>query len=200
LKFADNNALFVALGAGDLTSASIATAVQQLRGDSAEETQRKRRHSRPKGQASDQITVSGVGDLMCNFARCCRPVPPEPVSGYITQGRGVTIHRADCGNLLGLAKRQHERVIEVGWQTGDAAMYPADISLIAYDRQGLLRDITGLLADEGVSVDSIQTKTDKKRMQAMMDLSLSVPGLATLSRVISRLEQLPNVISARRKS
>jgi GTP pyrophosphokinase len=140
-----------------------------------------------------------VGELMCNFARCCRPVPPENIGGYITQGRGVTIHRADCGNFLSLASRQRERVIEVSWGDGDDAMYPAALTLSAFDRQGLLRDISSVLADEHVSVDSVQTRSDKKRLRAVMDLTLSVPGLAALSRAISRLEQLPNVISVKRQ-
>ena len=137
---------------------------------------------------------------MCSFAKCCRPVPPEPIIGYITQGRGVSIHRNDCGNFLSLNTKQPERVIEVNWGGHDNAMYPAEITLAAYDRQGLLRDIAGLLSDDGVSVDGIQTRVDKKLMQVLIELNVSVPGLATLSRVISRLEQLPNVINVRRRS
>lgn len=114
-------------------------------------------------------------------------------------GRGVSIHRQDCGNFLSLNARQPERVIEVDWGAENDAMYPAEVTLIAYDRQGLLRDVTGVLADDGVSVDSIRTDTNQKTMQAMMELGLSVPGLDTLSQVISRLEQLPNVVSVRRK-
>lgn len=200
LKFASIDTLCIALGAGDITAAGVATAIQNLRHDVAEERPPKRRHKRQHGKASDQVDVSGVGDLMCNFARCCHPVPPEPIGGYITQGRGVTIHRGDCGNFLSLSTRQHERVIEVNWGGDEGAMYPAELTLIAYDRQGLLRDITALLADEKVSVDGIQTRTDKKSLQAYIDLSLSVPGLATLSRIIGQLQQLPNVSSVRRRS
>ena len=137
---------------------------------------------------------------MCNFARCCRPVPPEAITGYITQGRGVTIHRQDCGNFLGLNAKNPERVIEVAWGSHEDAMYPVDLTVSAFDRHGLVRDITAVLADDGGSVDGMRTDTDKKRMQALIDLNLSVPGLATLSRVISRLEQLPNVLSVRRKA
>jgi GTP pyrophosphokinase len=91
-------------------------------------------------------------------------------------------------------------VIEVEW--GDAAEvnYPAELVLHAYNRQGLLRDISSVLADEKISVDSVQTRTDKQRLQATMELQLSVPGLAALSRTIARLEQLPNVTSVRRRN
>jgi GTP pyrophosphokinase len=146
------------------------------------------------------VAISGVGDLLYNFARCCRPVPPEDIAGYITQGRGVSIHRRDCGNFLNLQANHPERVIETDWGTTTDAIYPAELTLLAYDRQGLLRDISTVLADEKVSVDSVQTSTDKKTMQAAMRLSLSVPGLPTLSRVITRLEQLPNVTSVRRNA
>ena len=200
LKFKDSDSMSVALGAGDITAASVATAIQHLRHGGQREQRTKRRPARKHGKASEQIAVSGVGDLLCSFARCCKPVPPEPISGYITKGRGISIHRQDCGNFLSLNARQPERVIEVDWGAENDAMYPAEVTLVAYDRQGLLRDVTGVLADDGVSVDSIRTDTNQKTMQAIMELGLSVPGLDTLSQVISRLEQLPNVVSVRRKT
>jgi len=161
LKFRNSETLAVALGAGDITAAGVATAIQHLRHGEQRDKTPKRRQPRKHGNASEQIAVSGVGDLLCNFARCCRPVPPEPISGYITQGRGVSIHRQDCGNFLSLNARLPERVIEVDWGTQNDAMYPAEVTLIAYDRQGLLRDVTGVLADDGVSVDSIRTDTNQ---------------------------------------
>jgi GTP pyrophosphokinase len=200
LKVKDSDALFVALGAGDLTSASIASALQNLRRDDAVEILRKKRQKKPTVAKTGQAAIRGVGDLLSNFARCCRPVPPEHIAGYITQGRGVTIHRQDCGNFLSLLGRHRERVIEVNWGQSDHASYPVELTLFAYDRQGLLRDISNVLADEEVSVLGIQTKTDKKRMQAVMELSVEVPGLPSLSRVIGRLEQVANVTSVRRKN
>jgi GTP pyrophosphokinase len=201
LKFGNNDALYIALGAGDITVASIASALQHLRQEESTDVIRKRRQSKQKksGAASD-IAISGIGDLLCNFARCCRPVPPENIVGYITQGRGVSIHRQDCGNYLSLHARHPERVIEVDWGNAADAIYPAELQLHAYDRQGLLRDVSAVFADENVSVDSIQTQNDKQSMQVTMDLHVSVPGLPTLSRVIGRLEQLPNVTSVRRRN
>lgn len=200
LNVKDSDALFVALGVGDLTSASIASALQNLRRDDPVEILRKKRQKKPAVAKTGQAAIRGVGDLLSNFARCCRPVPPEHISGYITQGRGVTIHRQDCGNLLSLHGRHPERVIAVDWGESDHASYPVELTLFAYDRQGLLRDISNVLADEEVSVAGIQTKTDKKRMQAVMELSIEVPGLPSLSRVVGRLEQVANVTSVRRKN
>jgi GTP pyrophosphokinase len=200
LKFGNNDALYIALGAGDITVASIASALQHLRQEEPTDVIRKRRQSRQKISGSGDIAISGIGDLLCNFARCCRPVPPENIVGYITQGRGVSIHRQDCGNYLSLHARHPERVIDVDWGNSADAIYPAELQLHAYDRQGLLRDVSAVFADENVSVDSIQTQNDKQSMQVTMDLHVSVPGLPTLSRVIGRLEQLPNVTSVRRRN
>jgi len=200
LKLADSEAMHTALGSGDLAPAAIAAAVQQLRGETQDEISQRRRQRQKHGAASDEIAVSGVGDLMCNFARCCRPVPPEDIVGYITLGRGVSIHRQDCGNYLSLHARHPERVIEVNWGAPSSATYPAQMQLYAYDRQGLLRDISTLLTEEKISIDSVQTRSDKQGLQVVMDIGISVPGLAALSRVISRLEQLPNVTSVKRKN
>ena len=172
--------------------------VQQLRRENPPDEIAIRRPARKSGSASEQVAVLGVGDLMCNFARCCRPVPPERIVGYITQSRGVSIHRNDCGNFLSLNSRNPERVIDVSWGEADAS-YPVDLTIQAFDRHGLLRDISGLLADERVNVESLQTRVDRKNLQVIMELSISVPDLPTLSRVITRLEQLPNISSVRRK-
>ncbi|MFQ6005969.1 MAG: RelA/SpoT family protein [Woeseia sp.] len=200
LKFNDSDALSVALGAGDITSASIATALQNLRRDGSGRIPRKPRQRKQRRTQRGQTPISGVGDLLSAFAKCCRPVPPEHIVGYITQGRGVSIHRQDCGNFLSLHARHPERVIEVDWDASEHTTYPVELALFAYDRRGLLRDISSVLADENINVVDLQTKSDKSNMQAVMELSVEVPGLPTLSRVISRLEQVPNVTSVRRRN
>lgn len=200
LKFKDNDGLCIALGAGDVTSAAIATALQNLRRDDSIEILKKQRQKKPTRPMKGQTGITGIGDLLSTFARCCRPVPPEHISGYITQGRGVTIHRQDCGNFLSLNSRSPERVIEVSWGDSENESYPVELTLYAYDRQGLLRDISSVFADEKVSVLSMHTKSDKKEMQVVMEISVEVPGLPSLSRIISRLEQVPNVTSVRRNN
>jgi len=200
LKQKNTEALCVALGAGDLTSASIATALQHIRGNEEPDTLKLRRGARRKPKSSSAVAISGIGDLMSNFARCCRPVPPEVIVGYITQGRGVSIHRADCGNFLSLNQKHPERMIEVSWGTSELATYPVDLQVRAMDRSGLLRDISAVLADEAANVTSVSTRTDKKTMQSVMDISLDIRDLPTLSTAIGRLEQIPNVVSVRRRS
>ncbi|NCF58402.1 MAG: RelA/SpoT family protein [Gammaproteobacteria bacterium] len=200
MKFSNTETLCVALGAGDLTPAAVATALQQLRGTDTAQMLRRRRPAQRKAGQPEGVAVSGVGDLMCNFARCCHPVPPEPISGYITQGRGVSIHRQDCGNFLGLNQRQPERIIEVDWGNSESATYPADLTLRAYDRSGLIRDISTVLADEGANVIDLKSKTDKKTLETVMEISVEIRDLPTLSTTIARLEQLPNVITVQRRS
>jgi len=200
MKFGNSDALYVALGAGDVTAAAVAGAVQHLGAAQQPEVVHRQRPNRHKTKNSGDIAVSGVGDLLCNFARCCRPVPPESIIGYITQGRGVSIHRVDCGNYLSLHARHPERVIEVGWGNAGDAFYPVELQVQAYDRQGLLRDISAVLADEHVSVDGIQTRSNRRAMRMVFDIDVSVPGLPALSRVINRLEQLPNVTAVRRRN
>ena len=200
LKHKNTESLSVALGSGDLTSASIATALQHLRGTDLPRTAPVRRSSRARSKPSDTIAISGVGDLLCNFARCCRPVPPEAIVGYITQGRGVSIHRQDCGNFLGLNRRHPERIIEVDWGQSDTATYTVDLTLRAYDRTGLIRDISTVLADEQASIVDLSSHADRKSLQTVMDISVEIKDLPTLSTAITRLEQLPNVIAVNRKA
>ncbi|MBU2678609.1 MAG: bifunctional (p)ppGpp synthetase/guanosine-3',5'-bis(diphosphate) 3'-pyrophosphohydrolase [Gammaproteobacteria bacterium] len=198
LKLKDT--LCIALGAGDLTSASIPTALQNLKGTELPDRIRARRSSRRKDNKPDSVAVSGIGDLMSTFARCCRPVPPEAIVGYITQGRGVTVHRQDCGNFLGLNRRYPERIVDISWGKQQSGAYPVDLTLHAFDRSGLIRDITSVLADDDANVIELKSRTDKKSMQVVMDISIEIRDLPTLSTAITRLEQLSNVVSVRRKA
>ncbi|HET6630277.1 MAG TPA: bifunctional (p)ppGpp synthetase/guanosine-3',5'-bis(diphosphate) 3'-pyrophosphohydrolase [Woeseiaceae bacterium] len=198
LKAAGTDELCVALGAGDVTPGAVARGLQQLLNRSTDPGLPRRRTQARRDKGGKRFAIRGVDDLLCNLARCCRPVPPEPITGYITKGRGVGIHRNDCGNFANLRSRHPERVIEVEWSDSSEATYPVELVVQAFDRNGLLRDISSVLADERIGVASSQTRTDRQRMQATIELSLSVPGLAALSRVIGRLEQLPNVTSVKR--
>jgi GTP pyrophosphokinase len=200
LKKRNADTLCVALGAGDLTPASIATALQHLRVVEEPKILRRRKAPRQKAARPEGLSVSGVGDLMCNFARCCRPVPPEAIVGYITQGRGVSVHRQDCGNFLGLNQRHPERIMQVSWGRSDSATYPADLTLRAYDRSGLIRDISTILADEDANVTDLSSHTDKETLETVMEISVEIRDLPTLSTAIARLEQLSNVISVRRRA
>src|SRR5690606_124292 len=153
LKLPNAEALYIALGAGDVTSTAVANAVQRLRKEEPQAPLPAKRRPRRKGSGNEQVEIRGVGDLLCTLARCCRPVPPERIVGYITKGRGVGIHRSSCKNFRSLYSRHPERVIEVDWLDPADENYAVELVLQAYDRQGLLRDVSGVLADQKVSID-----------------------------------------------
>ncbi len=197
LKQENADALYVALGTGDLTASAVANAAHQLTAQEPEPLPVRRRRRRATGGGGD-IRVRGVGDLMSNLARCCRPVPPEPILGYITVGRGVSIHRRDCRNLLRLMEQQASRIVEVEWGEDQEARYPVELRIDAWNRDGLLRDISSVLSDEHIGIIGSRSNTDRRSRKASIELSVEVPDLETLSRTLSRLERLPNVISVRR--
>ena len=191
LKFKDADGLYAALGTGDATLAAVAGAIQRTSEEASRERQLRR--TRPRRGRRSGINVSGVGDLMCQFSRCCGPVPPEPIQGYITVGRGVSIHRRDCGNMLRLAAARADRVIEVGWENNDEQSYPVNIVIEAYDRQGLLRDISTVLADESIGISANRSRSERETHSARIELTLEIRGLDELSRAMLRLERLANV-------
>jgi GTP pyrophosphokinase len=147
------------------------------------------------------MVIDGVGDLMSTMARCCRPVPPEDILGYITLGRGVSIHKASCANLLRLREAHPQRVLAVDWgRPSDERTFPVTIEIEAFDRRGLVRDISGVLADERISIETMNTRTDSAENTATVDVTAKVHGLDELSRLLARFATLPNVITARRRS
>jgi GTP pyrophosphokinase len=141
----------------------------------------------------DAVTVLGLRGLLTHFGKCCNPVPGDEIVGYITRGRGATIHRRDCPNMLRV--KDKERLVQVSW--GEAkTTYPVSVRIKAYDRGGLMRDVSTVIADEGVSMT--QVKVDVQKNQANFDLVLNVDNIAHLSRLLARIESLPNVLEARR--
>jgi GTP pyrophosphokinase len=197
-NLADANALYLALGEGELTVAQIAGAMQRRARPQDLPSAVARKPVREVGKTG--ITVDGVGDLLSHFARCCRPVPPEPITGFITLGRGVSIHREQCPNALRLGIAHPERVIAVDWGQDTGQTFAIDVNVRAYDRRGLVRDITAVLADARINIHSMSTQTNEQDGIADMTIRITVHGLTELSRALARIQGLPNVISARRKA
>ncbi len=154
----------------------------------------------PTGTGRGAVLVVGVDSLMTSLARCCRPIPPDPIIGFITRGRGISVHRAGCANARMLMERQPERLIEVQWE-GTAASresaYPVEVLVLANDRQGLLRDITEVFAREKLNV--IGVNTFSQRDQAQMSFTIEVPDGAALRRSLAQLAEVKGVLVARRK-
>jgi GTP pyrophosphokinase len=193
-------ALYQGLGEGDITLAQVAGAVHR-RLHEREDVQRGPKLAKPTAHGgSTGMVIDGVGDLLSSVARCCRPVPPEAILGYITVGRGVSVHRATCSNLLRLREVNPERVIQVDWgRASEERTFPVAIAIDAYDRRGLVRDISGVLADEHISIEAMNTVTNAAESTAAVAVTVKVHGLEELSRLLARFSALPNVIQARRK-
>jgi GTP pyrophosphokinase len=203
LKLTSVEALHEALGLGELSAAQVAGAIQRLL-HAREGRPAEFNRARTAAQREPEIEVQGIGDLLSTYARCCKPVPPEPIAGYITVGRGVSIHSQACANLARLSIKAPARVLAVTWGTlaggaGGVREFPVDIEVQAFDRRGLVRDVSAALADEKISINSMNTVTDRRDSVAHMLIGILINGLPQLSRVLARIAQLPNVLSARRK-
>ncbi|WP_027897056.1 GTP diphosphokinase [Zestomonas thermotolerans] len=198
-KSADD--MFAALGAGDLRLAHLVNYAQQLvepeRGNEQLELIPRRAAQARPGRRGD-VQIQGVGNLLTQMAGCCQPLPGDPIVGYITVGRGVSIHRQDCASVLQLASREPERIIQVSWGPEPVQTYPVDILIRAYDRAGLLRDVSQVLLNEKINVLAVNTRSDKEDNTATMSLTIEIPGLDALGRLLGRIAQLPNIIEARR--
>lgn len=153
---------------------------------------------KPEVTGSD-LQIEGVGNLLTFMARCCQPVPGDQVIGYITIGRGVSVHRQDCPNIIHANERQKQRFLQVNWGSATRENYIVDILIKAYDRPELLKDITSLLSNEKAHVYALQTNSDKHQNMAYINLTIDIDGLNSLSRLLNKLEQIPNILEARRQ-
>jgi len=189
--------LLAGIGGGDVSPGQLAAALQAELPEKPPAPIHKLRQ-RPRALRDGDIRISGVGNLLTQIARCCKPVPPEPILGYITRGRGVTVHRSDCANVLRLRVEDRARVIDVAWEESGKDTYPVTLQLSAYDRAGLLRDITAVVANEEVNVAGLSSETRQREQMAHVRLTVEVADLAQLSRVMDRLTHLANVVEVRR--
>ena len=186
------DSMYEAIGCGDLGLGRLVNHLTLAK----EEEQSVVLPSKPAPQPArgdDLVSVLGLKGLLTNMARCCNPAPGDEIVGYITRGRGATIHRQDCPNILRI--RDRERLVRVTW--GEAKRtYPVPVRIKAYDRNGLMKDVSTLIADEGVNMTGV--KVDVYQNLATFDLTLEVHDIAELSRILDRLENLPNILEAQR--
>lgn len=159
-----------------------------------------KRARKPEGGPSGGVLVVGVESLMTQLARCCRPAPPDDIVGFVTRGKGVSIHRADCSDFAHLRRKSPDRVIEVQWggaKPDDGTVYPVDVAVEAQDRQGLLRDISDVFAREKMNVIGVQTQTVKG--VAWMTFTIEVRDARQVARAMSVVGDVPGVRVVRRK-
>ncbi len=182
--------LFIALGCGDL---SLSKVIREF-SEKEENADILTVGSQTKAATStDSIEVVGLKGLLSQMAKCCNPMPGDQIVGYITRGRGATIHRQDCPNIL--RTKDKERFLQVGWGRVEHT-FPVPIKVKAYDRQGLMGDISMLLDSENVNIADVSV--NMKRSLADLNLVIEVKDLDQLSRILTRIENLPNVMEAHR--
>lgn len=192
--------LYAAVGASDIGVGQVLSAAQRLLAAKHPEEPKipfKAKSSRRKRDSD--LYIEGVGNLLTQTAGCCNPVPGDAITGYITQGRGVSIHRQDCSNILQLQADEPERIIKVSWGEAPQSAYSVDLIIEAYDRQGLLRDVTTLLDKERINISAMQTLSDKRKNTVDMQVTAEIRSIDELSRILTQLNQLSNIASARRK-
>jgi GTP pyrophosphokinase len=201
LGFSRADELFAAVAKDEVSARQIAEAVapEQAEAKIEIETFRPRNVSAADGTKGGVLVV-GVDALMTQLAKCCKPAPPDPIAGFVTRGRGVSIHRVDCSNLATMRARDPERMIDVDW--GDAivrsdAVYPVDVQVTAQDRQGLLRDISEVFSREKINVVGVQTES--RRGMARMGFTAEVGDARQLAKALLAIGEVAGVVEARRR-
>lgn len=192
--------LYAAVGASDIGVGQVVSAAQKmLAPDQSVEPVVSLVGKASREHSDSDLFIDGVGNLLTHIAGCCNPVPGDAIMGYITLGRGVSIHRQDCHNVLQLQNDEPERIIKVDWGEAPESLYSVDVIIEAFDRHGLLRDITVLLDSEKINISAMQTLSDKRKNTVDMILTIEISSFTVLSRILGRLNQLTNVATARRK-
>jgi GTP pyrophosphokinase len=202
--------LYAGVGSGDLRINQVVNHINALvnKPTAEEEDQKvlqKLQLSEEKAAANtrsqkDAVVVEGIDNLMNHLARCCQPIPGDDIAGYITQGRGISVHRSDCEQLEELKHHAPERIIDTVWGGGVVGSYNLTLRVTALERTGLLKDITSLLANEKVRVSGMKSRTDYKKQLVIMDFELEVLNTDILSKLITRVEQIRDVVGAQRLS
>jgi GTP pyrophosphokinase len=194
-----------AIGYGDINSQHLATRVLE-----AERREQERRmwEERPYETASSGrrtstesgFMVQGVDGLLTHLGRCCNPVPGDPIVGYVTRGRGLTVHRTTCPNIANIVRKGQEiRLVDVQWAARPEATFPVKIQVAAYDRSGLMRDVAALVADEHINMVSVEAITGQKDNLAIINATLEIQNASQLTRILTKIDRLPNVVEARRR-
>ncbi|WP_444931748.1 GTP diphosphokinase [Microbulbifer sp. SSSA002] len=191
--------LYAAVGAGDIGVGQVLNAAQRM--VKVDNVPRVPSLTAPvaRGEGKADVYIDGVGNLLTHIAGCCNPVPGDEIMGYITLGRGVSIHRKDCANMLRMQVEESERVLQVSWAEKPRELYAVEIVIEAYDRQGLLRDVTVMLDSQKINITAMQTRSNKNKHTVEMIVTAEIHNFEELSQVLHRINQLPNVASAKRR-
>jgi GTP pyrophosphokinase len=205
LKADDAEEMFFRLVDGSIKPGRAAAVAQRLLKPSDLDDDEQLEISFRSGRAANDdskpadLSVDGVSDLMTNLAKCCHPVPGDKVLGFVTRGTGITIHRENCPNIMYQQNTDRERVVQVNWGSDQERTYPMKVLISAFDRKGLLRDVSTVFADEKVNVLEMSTRTGADKQSVLMEGLIEVTSIEAMSKVLAKLDQLPNVLSVKRR-
>jgi GTP pyrophosphokinase len=188
--------LLIALALGEISPGQVARVLQESQ--QPPELPSTPTTARPTVFDHSAISIEGVGNLLTVLARCCQPLPGDPVRGFITRTRGVSVHRANCASLARLARRDPDRVIEVSWGHAAAQAYEVTIQLNGYDRKGLQKDVVGVISNANIGIIASSSRLFARTGEVEMRYTLRVRDFEQLSTLLDRLAALPNVVEARR--
>jgi GTP pyrophosphokinase len=189
--------LLVALALGEIATAQLTRAMLEAQAPPPAAPAPPPRPPRAPAQPGS-LTVEGIGNLLTSLARCCRPLPGDEVTGYVTRGRGVTVHRADCVALARSRERNPERVIEVRWESAPDRAYEVSIAVVGYDRRDLQRDVTNVITNSGARIVASETRSDRDVGEIAMHFALRVRDYGDLSALLAKLGAVANVTDVRR--
>lgn len=199
-KYDDLDDFLAAIGYGDVNIQQIAQKLFDLEKGERQETSFGGLMINVVGSDEKGLQVQGMGGMLVNLGRCCTPIPGDLIVGYITRGRGVTVHKVDCPNIThAMVTGNDKRFVDVQWATaGIEKTYSVMIHVNAFDRPGLVRDISSLVADEHVNMSDVMALTGQKNNMALIKATLQIKDTGQLMRILTRLERIPNVVEARR--
>jgi len=195
------NDFFAAIGRGDITQGQLANALHDVFLDKEESIPlvAKQTKTTKKTLGADEVRIRGVANLLTTISNCCKPVPGDEIIGFITRGQGVAVHRKDCVNIINLEDNKRDRLIEADWGDDIGKTYKVSIHVEAFDRQGLLRDVSKVLTDEKVDVVGVNTLSNKDEQTADMTITAEICDLNQLGRVMDKINQLQNIINVSRE-
>ncbi len=196
-KRKDADQYFADIGRGMITSAQIIGYLQTAP-ESGDPFKKLKKTETRKSASKDDVSIHGVGNLMTQFAKCCKPVPGDSIIGFITVSTGITIHKTDCSNVLALPEEKRQRLIEVEWGQGSNSVYPVEISVTAFQRTTLMQDISTILANLKVNLLNINSTTRRDEQMVYMRLTIEIHSTDELVAIIEKLTRLSNVQDVKR--
>lgn len=207
--FNDTDDMMSAIGFSGITAAQVVTRLTEKLRREAEEAQQIQLTSEVKEvrapsaaanrpRTSSGVRVKGVDNLLVRFARCCNPVPGDPIIGYITRGRGVSVHRSDCQNLPTAAEGEEaQRVIEVEWCEEVEASYSVEIEILGHDRRGLLNEVLQTVSESKTNIAAVSGRSDRNKV-AIMHLTILIRNKEHLQNVVDKIKRIKDIFSVQR--